>query len=177
MLTNDQMESIRLNHPLGQLVKTTAQYSQSLKVGSKVYTIPAGTAIHLSLSALHTHPRYWGEDGMKWNPKRFISIPAGAPDTLENEVLVADTSDHFLPWAYGQRVCPGKRFSQVELVAALAMLFHEHSIQPEPQSGETLEEARARVFKASLQVEHEGKILNEMSDPQSTCLKWSKHNS
>lgn len=168
------MESVRLNHPLGQLVKTTGKYEQPLKVGSETHIIPARTAIHLNLAALHTHPHYWGDDSLKWNPKRFITHPESLEHTLENEVLAADTSDHYLAWAWGQRVCPGKRFSQVELVAGLSALFHDHRVQPEPQKGETLQQAQARIFDIGMDIEHEGHILHEMRDPQTACLKWSR---
>ncbi|KAF2874075.1 cytochrome P450 monooxygenase-like protein [Massariosphaeria phaeospora] len=168
------MESLRLNHPLGQLAKTTENRSPTITIASKAYTLPPDTSVHLSLSALHTHSRYWGADSMTWNPKRFISYSANAPKTIENEVLAADTSEHYLAWAWGQRVCPGKKFSQVELVATLATLFYKHTVQPELREGETLEQARKRVYQAGLDIEHEGKILHEMREPESTCLVWKE---
>ena len=167
------MESLRLNHPLGQLVKQTGDFSQPLKIGSQNVTIPPGTAVHLSLAAMHTHPQYWGEDSLKWNPNKFISTN-GAEKSFENEILASDTQEHFLPWATGQRVCPGKKFSQVELVAALAFIFRDYTVQPQPRSGESMEQARERVFKTGLVIEHEGTILHEMRHPETIELNFSK---
>lgn len=49
---------------------------------------------------------------------------------MEDEVLLSDKFLEFFGWAYGQRVCLGKRLSQVELVAALAVLFRNHCVDP-----------------------------------------------
>jgi cytochrome P450 len=170
------MEAIRLSHPLSQLFKTTNNQTRTIRVRDRTITVPAGTNVHLSMSALHTHPQYWGEDGLEWKPERFISLPQAdvQPHTIEDETVAPDTSTHFLPWAYGQRICPGKRFSQVELVAALAMMFRDHRVDPLPHSGESMEDARNRVFATALEVDHEGKMLFEMKYPEKACLMWSK---
>lgn len=171
------MEAIRLSHPLSQLVKTTNNQTRIIKFRDRTVTVPAGTNVHLSMSALHTHPQYWGGDGLKWNPQRFISIPQAGTQShaLEDEAIAPDTSANFLPWAYGQRICPGKKFSQVELVAALAMMFRDHRVNPQPRSGESIEDARSRVFATGLEVDHEGKILFEMKYPEQACLVWSRY--
>ncbi|KAF2641035.1 cytochrome P450 [Massarina eburnea CBS 473.64] len=126
---------------------------------------------HLSLAAVHTHPQYWGDEGLTWKPERFItSTKAG----IENEVLAPDTSAHFLPWAHGQRICPGKKFSQVELVAALVMLFRDHVVAPQRQRNESMEDARSRLFKTGMEINHEGTMLFEVAEPQKAALIWSK---
>lgn len=171
------MESLRLAHPLGQLVKTTGKFPQSLKIGSRTITVPPDTSVHLSLVALHADPHHWGEDALKFNPHRFITRSSGhydPDDPFENERLASDTQPHFLPWATGQRVCPGKKFSQVELVAALATLFRNYTVQPQPQKGENMQQARERIFKTALDIDHEGQILHEMRRPESAALVWRK---
>ena len=170
-----KMESLRICHPLSQLVKTTGPTPQPLKVNGTTYMIPAGTSVHFSLPALHSHPKYWCPDPLAWNPKQHISDSNHKDaDSFEAEVLAADTSEHFMPWAWGQRVCPGKRFSQVELVAALAALFRDWRVDIVPEQGETLEKARKRVWASSLKVDHEGHMLHEMVNPQSVGLVWVK---
>ncbi|KAF1953538.1 cytochrome P450 [Byssothecium circinans] len=164
-------EALRLDHPLNQLVKTTKDHAQTLQVDGKTYTLPAGTNVHLSLAAVHTHPRYWGDEGLKWKPERFIT---SADSGIEGEILAPDTSAFFLPWAYGQRICPGKKFSQVELVAALAMLFRDHVVAPQPQPGESMETARSRLFKTGMDINHEGTMLFEIAEPQKAALVWSE---
>ena len=123
---------------------------------------------------MHTHPQYWGDDSMEWNPNRFISTPADAQESLENEVLASDTQEHFLPWATGQRVCPGKKFSQVEIVATLAYIFRDYTVHPQPREGESMDDARARIFQTGMEIEHESKILHEIRHPETIALSWSK---
>jgi cytochrome P450 len=169
------MEGIRLSHPLSQLIKTTNDQARVIRIRDRIVTVPAGTSVHLNMSALHTNPQFWGEDGLNWKPERFISLPQADAQahTMEDEVVAPDTSTNFIPWAYGQRICPGKKFSQVELVAALAMMFRDHTVAPLPHPGESMEDARKRVFITGLDVDHEGKMLFDMKYPEKACLMWS----
>ncbi|RYN57290.1 hypothetical protein AA0114_g2654 [Alternaria tenuissima] len=169
------METLRICHPLSQLVKTTGSNSQPLKYNGETYIIPAGTSVHCSIPALHALPKYWGPDPLGWNPGQHISV--SDPQTqgtipFESEVLAPDTSEHYLAWAWGQRVCPGKRFSQVELVAVLAALLRDWKVEVVPESGETEEGARKRAWECSLKVDHEGHMLHEMVNPESVGLRW-----
>lgn len=167
------MESLRICHPLSQLVKTTGPTPQPLKFNGETYIIPAETSVHCSLPALHSHPKYWGTDPLVWNPKQHISVSHEQnTDLFGAEVLNADTSEHFMPWAWGQRVCPGKRFSQVELVAVLAALFRDWRVEVVSEQGELLEQAQKRAWKTSLRVDHEGHMLHEMVNPQNVGLRW-----
>jgi hypothetical protein len=111
---------------------------------------------------------------MKWSPNKFISTPDGVAKTIENEVVAPSTQQRYQAWASGMRVCPGIRFSQVELVAVLAVIFRNYTLQPQTRSGESLQQARERIFQTSLDIEHEGKILHEMRSPESTALVWKK---
>jgi hypothetical protein len=79
-----------------------------------------------------------------------------------------------MPWAWGQRVCPGKRFSQVELAAVLAALFKDWRVEVVPEAGETSEQAQKRAWASSLKVDHEGHMLHEMVNPKSVGLRWVK---
>jgi hypothetical protein len=71
-------------------------------------------------------------------------------------------------------VCPGKRFSQVELVAVLAVLLRDWKVKVVPEPGETEEGARKRAWECSLEVDHEGHMLHEMVNPKSVGLRWVK---
>ena len=62
----------------------------------------------------------------------------------------------------------------MELVATSALIFHDYVVSPQTFEGESLNQARRRIFKAGLEIEHEGKILHEMRCPDSMSLKWSK---
>ncbi|CAG8978523.1 hypothetical protein HYALB_00010066 [Hymenoscyphus albidus] len=156
-------------------VVTTGSNPAPLKVNGTVFTIPADTPVHCSLPALHTLPKYWGPNPLKWNPNRFISLKSSESTPLgqgfANETLAADTSEYFMPFAWGQRVYPGKRFAQVELVAALAVLFKDWRIRPDLGTGETDEQARKRIWETSLITDHEGHMLHEMLEPEKVGLR------
>ncbi|WXC56491.1 hypothetical protein SNK03_002425 [Fusarium graminearum] len=73
----------------------------------------------------------------------------------------------FLPWAAGPRVCPGKKFSQVEFVAVLASLLKEYTVEPDADgegdlktaaSMALMEEAKQSSFNFLLKVKHPEKI-------------------
>jgi cytochrome P450 len=51
----------------------------------------------------------------------------------------------FNPWAAGPRVCPGKKFSQVEFVAVVARLFQKGRVTLKVEAGEKQEEAFKRI--------------------------------
>ncbi|KAF2806680.1 cytochrome P450 [Mytilinidion resinicola] len=166
------MESLRLCHPLGSSSKLTKEAS-SLNLGGKTYTIPTNTHVQLNFCALHTNTHSWGATALEWDPTRFIYHDEGeATAGIEAEQLRPTVEKRYLPWSYGERVCPGKKFSQVELAATLAILFRKHSVDPVPEKGETLVEARKRAQKVSLDIQMT--LLNEMYQPQSLGLKWTE---
>ncbi|EDO01474.1 predicted protein [Sclerotinia sclerotiorum 1980 UF-70] len=81
-----------------------------------------------------------------------------------------------MPFAWGQRVYPGRKFAQVELVlvAVLAALFKEWEVEVVPKEREMEEQARIRAWKSSLVVDHEIHMLHEVVDPESVGLRWVK---
>lgn len=153
-------------HPLGQIVKQTGPTPKTLRVDDRDIVIPANTIIEINLAALHTHPKYWGSDCLVWNPKRFIVDGS----SIENETLLPDTRVGFIPWAQGRHICPGKKFSQVELAAVLAILFRDNVVEVVPEKGETAVQARERVGKIAAATEM--RLLNEMSHPEKAGVRW-----
>ena len=77
-----------------------------------------------------------------------------------------------MPWSHGERVCSGKRFSQVELAAVLAVLFRNQRVRPVPEAGESDADARRRAQKVSLDIQMT--LLNEMYQPERLGLRWTK---
>ncbi|KAF2468873.1 uncharacterized protein BDR25DRAFT_326552 [Lindgomyces ingoldianus] len=52
----------------------------------------------------------------------------------------------FLPWIFGSRVCPGKKFSQVEFVAIITHLLPEFHIKVQRFYGESVHLAKASLM-------------------------------
>lgn len=116
--------------------------------------IPKNTMIIPNYSALHTHPRYWGENSLEFEPSRWITTdptPNGDMSNLhaayhaEKFKEMPKTNNPFVGWSGGARNCPGRKFSQVEFVGVLVGLFRDFRVRPIPKTGEDDAMARARL--------------------------------
>ena len=151
------------------IAKCTLSAPQPLAVNGRTYMIPPYTYVIPNFNAVHCSPHYWGsEDPMTWRPQRWIvsSTPAG-------ETLYEPPQGTYVPWSDGARGCPGKKFGQVEFVAAIATLFHEHRVDPVPEfQGETVGMARQRALEG---VWNSGMVfLMQMLQPEKIGLRWRK---
>lgn len=116
-----------------------------------------------------------------WRPARWIESTSRAPNAssdgtgrsvFDRESLSSPPSGSFLPWADGDRVCPGKKFAQVELVGAVSALFAGgwRVEQVREGEGESMEAARGRVKDA---IKDSGMVLLvEMLHPERVGLRW-----
>ncbi|KAH3960594.1 hypothetical protein HBI04_173500 [Parastagonospora nodorum] len=160
------METLRLCHPLGSSSKLT-KTSCDLTVGNSIYTIPANSNVSLNFSGLHTNTQIWGSSAMTWDPARFIDGKG-----IGGEQLRTFPDGVYVPWSYGERLCPGKRFSQVELAAVVAVLFRKHGVEVVPEMGEEVVEARERAERVSMDIQMT--LLNEMYQPGRVGLMWAE---
>lgn len=147
--------------------KYTGHKPTELEVNNKVYQIPADVLVVPSLQALHTHPRHWGEDSLVWRPQRWI-----IGSSLESESLFKPQKGTYFPWSEGIRNCPGKKFAQVEFVAALATLLSNHITEPVPTAGEDMDAARMRIL--DIVKDSNVELLLQMRDPRSSPVRWKK---
>ncbi|KAI0533327.1 cytochrome P450 [Xylaria digitata] len=160
------METVRLYTPV-PVAKWTETMTQELQVGNRTVTIPPDTMVIPSYAALHTHPRFWGPDPLVWRPGRWIDREGLAED------LVTPPRGTFIPWSEGERSCPGKKFSQVEFVATMAVLFRDWRVVPEPMKGETSDSARMRLLNL-IETDSAQVLLLQMLHPERAPLSWTK---
>ena len=52
-----------------------------------------------------------------------------------------------MPWSHGPRVCPGKRFSQVEFAAVISVMVRDYRVTPARRGDESEVEARERLVR------------------------------
>jgi cytochrome P450 len=161
------METVRLYSPL-PIAKWTADQPVQLRVKDKVITIPKETRILLNYAALHTHPKFWGDDAAAWRPSRWIQGTC-----VGQEEIVRPQRGSFIAWSEGQRACPGKKFSQVEFAATLATLFRDWKVEPRLKSGETKEAARQRVLDF-IEADTTIVLLLQMVHPEHVPLVWTR---
>ena len=145
------LETLRLFHPVPTISKYTADRPQPLTINGQAHIIPSKTVVELNITAVHTHPRYWGDDSLLWRPSRWITsrekTDAAIETLLDAETVLEPTKGSYLPWSDGARICPGRKFAQVEFVAAMAVLLRGHRVRTVPVEGESVEEAQARTLR------------------------------
>jgi cytochrome P450 len=150
-------EELRLIPPVVSIPKQTMPGSpQGLQVDGRHVTVPAGSSVGLNTAALHRNPRYWPhtseEDLLTFRPERWLldegkksdisdgNEPAYATEEgldFDGPDKRADTSTSlfrpakgaYIPFSDGYRSCLGRRFAQVEILAFLAVMFRNWSVE------------------------------------------------
>ncbi len=88
---------------------------------------------------------------------------------LRQETLVAHKQSTYFPWSDGPQNCPGAKFAQVEFVAVLACLLHDHRIEIVQKPGESAEMAAKRALTTTEDCDME--LLLRMRDADKVHLK------
>jgi cytochrome P450 len=153
-------------------VKGTLDQDTPLTIGDNSVVVPPDTRVILNLNALHSLPRYWGDDALEWKPSRWIHASPGDGIVHDREQIIMPEHGAYMPWSKGMRACPGKKFSQVEHVAVMVACFRDHFVLPAVRHGEDLEQAKERA-KNSLKNTGMGLLL-QMFHPERTPLVWRK---
>ena len=136
-------EVLRLSSPAPQMIRaptvpTVLQVSPSSSI-----TVNPDTILSAHFYGLHLSPR-WGDDVNEFNPRRWVTKSS---HTGEETLASPPEGAMFIAWVFGARVCPGKKFSQVEFVAVIAHLFSLYRVGLMKQSNsETDETARERLM-------------------------------
>ena len=175
------LETLRLFPPVVALPKQNETPNPlSLTIAGKEYQIPPTTFVVTNTMAAHTFPRYWGTDTLIWDPKRWIierssaesADPTANSDGDSETIREPPVKGAYKPWGEGPRVCPGKKFAQVEFVAVIARLFRDWKVRPRLLEGETEEAARERVMGV---VENSKVTITlQMQRSESVGLVWSR---
>ncbi|OJJ95229.1 hypothetical protein ASPACDRAFT_47974 [Aspergillus aculeatus ATCC 16872] len=163
------METLRLYGPVVNVLRETREQDQMIKAEIP-FVIPGHTSIRVNSVALHTDPETWGSDAAEWRPSRWVvGSSTGQPG---EDVYNTEMERRLIAWSEGPRVCPGKRFSQIEILAVLLQLFRRHRVEIVPQPGETVEEARQRAY-ARVQQSTMSLTLH-IPQPEKVCLRWER---
>ncbi|KAH9893066.1 cytochrome P450 [Xylariomycetidae sp. FL2044] len=209
-------ETLRLMPPVIEVPKSvTPNQDQPVTVDGKSYTMPRGTYMGLVSPAVQRNPRYWpakpsriregkAHDLDDWVPERWFrpSMDVGSstdgssggaeedfggyagPDTSAQ--MFRPVRGSYIPFSDGARSCLGRRIAQVEIVAALAVIFQRYSLENAvddfvADSGgdvdETIErmdrEERARVY--ALATARSRKTLRDASSLVTLKLHGGAH--
>lgn len=132
---------------------------QDIMIDGKRHTLPAGAQVALATVCAHRNPKYWPTQPSKisdrpndlndFRPERWLRKPNDGTLNIdegtdtEDEVnefegftgesssaqLFHPTRGSFIPFSDGARSCLGRRLAQVEVMAVLAVIFQEYSIE------------------------------------------------
>ena len=136
-------ETLRCIPPATYIPKSVETDQTVMFEGRKV-VIPGGAIINLSTVAVQRDPKPYKttvEDVNTFRPGRWLmkgQTSAGDSSTNSfNDLASQDTSaammkppkGSYVPFSDGPRSCLGKRFAQVEVMAMLATIFREYSVE------------------------------------------------
>lgn len=151
-------EELRLLPPVISIPKScTATTDQTLTMNGRKVIVPAGTYINVQTVAAHRNPKYWPtshraasesvEDDLNaFKPERWLQKTDSSTATQSNggptdeeyggssgedvsSALFHPEKGAYLPFSEGARSCLGRRFAQIEVLAVLAVLFKEWSVE------------------------------------------------
>jgi cytochrome P450 len=165
-----QLETLRLYGPIVAFPRAVSDSYQPLTIQGKRYVLPPHTIILSNFTALHASD-YWGSGPFVWQPERWI-LKNERQNDLGHEELLQPPLDAFMPWSSGPRICPGKKFAQVEFVATIALLFQHHRVKPMAELGESSSATKARLLQA---VQDSDVVTTlKMAHPENVRLVWEK---
>lgn len=88
--------------------------TQIMSINGQERVIPSMTYVTANLSAPNNDPDVWGGDALEWKPQRWVEPVDGVGRLREGEIYI---------WSIGPRICPGKKFSQVEFTMVMGKLL------------------------------------------------------
>ena len=134
---------MRLYGPVPTIFRTTSSSDQVVRLSEGQLIVPRNTQVNISAIGLHTDPEFWGSDSYAWRPGRWID----QTNTASNEETICGLkTNSLLAWSIGSRVCPGQKFSQVEVFAVLLHLLQRHRVEIVPRPGQDIKEAQKHAY-------------------------------
>jgi cytochrome P450 len=159
-------ETLRLYAPLNGIPRWTGKSNQTLRVDGRDYNLPPKTGVFVDNATAQCKEEYWGSDALIWRPDRWIKKEE------TSEAFVHPMKGSYVPWAHGPRVCPGKKFSQVEFVAVISYLLTDHRVRPVLIRGESEKEALERILRVIKDSHFE--LAIKMKHPEKLKVRWEK---
>ncbi|KAF3053799.1 hypothetical protein E8E11_008176 [Didymella keratinophila] len=115
-------EVLRRASPASLFVKTPlipVSLDITTPTGPRSITVKPGTLVGMNHYGAHLSLR-WGADANSFDPQRFIKSNLDGQEKFQMPDDVAYTA-----WMVGPRMCPAKKFSQVEFAGIMVELLRE----------------------------------------------------
>ncbi|KAF3031772.1 hypothetical protein E8E12_002080 [Didymella heteroderae] len=130
-------EVLRHASPAPLFVKTPlvpVSLTLTTPTGPRTINVDPGTLVGMNQYGAHLSPR-WGANSHSFDPRRFINMsPDGSPNGEEKFVVPEDVA--YTAWMIGPRMCPAKKFSQVEFAGIMVELLREWRVEVVRREGE-----------------------------------------
>ncbi|KAI1334226.1 cytochrome P450 [Xylariaceae sp. FL0016] len=148
-------ETLRIMPPVVEVPKSISRTAdQTVALRGEKRTLPRGSYIGVAVASVHRNPRFWPTKPSKltrkphdlddWVPERWFraslsdttAVDGGdtedfggfaGPDTSAS--LFRPVRGSYIPFSDGARSCLGRRIAQVEIIAALAVIFQRYSLE------------------------------------------------
>ncbi|KAL8915823.1 MAG: hypothetical protein Q9172_006636 [Xanthocarpia lactea] len=126
-------ETLRLYHPVAWYARKTVRQTTVTDSQGANHVIPAETIIMIDVAAMGRHAKYWPSDiqrnqhspALDFDPSRWLK----SDKTQEDQ----GKWNNSFPFSSGHRMCPGKRFAEVEMCAMVAWVFSRFSLRLIPE--------------------------------------------
>jgi cytochrome P450 len=135
-------ETLRHASPAPLFIRTPltpVSLTLTTPTGPRSITVKPGTIVGLNQHGAHLSPR-WGSNTFSFDPRRFIIVD----EQREEKFQIPEAVVH-AAWMIGPRMCPAKKFSQVEFAGIMVELLSEWRVELLRNKGESEGEARERV--------------------------------
>lgn len=115
-------ETLRIYHPVAWYARKAVHETTVTDSKDVSHVIPAETTIMINLAAIGRHPLYWPSEKLAHTERRERSP---ALDFEPSRWLKSDDQENAaaFPFSSGHRMCPGKKFAEVEMCAMVARFF------------------------------------------------------
>lgn len=148
-----------------------AGVGQTLRVQGKEIFVPPGTFTSTNIYGVHSDPRWWGSDSLEWKPQRWIKVD---PVTGKESINPTPSGFPFLGWSHGPRICPGKKFSQVEFVAVISTVLRSYKLEPMLIEGKHETARQARDALLEVVNDSMNMLTPKMRRPQDAGVRFVK---
>lgn len=113
-------ETLRMYSTAPGIVRHSSNI-ETINIGGKRVIVPAETFVSVNFTGHHHDPDVWGPDVHDWKPQRWV-------ETVDGKEQFKQSPD-VLAWSIGPRICPGKKFSQVEYTAVVSTLLRQYRFE------------------------------------------------
>ena len=169
-------EQLRIIAPVITIPKIVSHTPQHLTIDGKDVLIPAKAMIRLCIGSVHSNPKFWPSDLPSdkisrepsatsqqndledFKPTRWLCITKDTETgSHSSTTLYNPPRGAYIPFSLDSRACLGKRFAQVEILAALAVILSQYSVELAVDEWATDEELQKMNKDQKRGVWHEAK--------------------